>query len=871
MEIETFEIIKYLKRGSAKLYSRFKQLQKVVHPIITRVYSAYPDLTEHDEPHLEAVLSILDLIIPKKELKKMSQDELFILSCSVWLHDIGLSLKATEFHDEVKRNEVREKHHIRGGEIICKRYKEFGLSEKEAKPIAEIVKAHRKTNILTQVSKQYIIGIGKTVRLQLLAALVMISDEFHITKDRTSELLIDLIEPRQESLVHHQLHQRIKGPVVERSLNTILFEAIPETETEMELIKKLEDKIQKKIDSVATIFEENNIPLRKIEVQFDQKKIYEKKTLLSLAKNTNMKIKKIAKDIGISMSDIKLIVNRFPYTITKIGSKLQLELSSQVFTKLCQIFLESEDEIEFVQSYYSKEAIEQFVWSKIEKKYGTYFKDPFDRNERIYILRNSPTALSFLVLEEKLHPPESAFSRKVLLDTSILFGGLVDVYRYPELLRDRELILCLRSVANQIPKQIVPYLDILQSLGQLTQVSSKELIEKMKPQREEEGNKELKVLFEIPRSPISEKYSIIHLWAASGATKQRVEIAPHYIKKLKYKTKSEEKILYSDEENWFGLTIIPDKTQTSLTELEAYARLENKYESKTIFFILSPKRPLGNFDFPYKISTKIHPSIDEMYRGRMMFSFPRQLFDSNEYFNFIKTTKDVIEGKLRRIKVIEEKKKTVFLEDLASEFFRVQSLPQKENIEVYNVLATLQRITGHRIPIYDLNDKQLQILRELYPKIKKISKQKANDVINKIRGDRKATYYRVTLFNNQNVWIKDRLYGPHWELISLKNSKFSFHDQEKKELFLETLNKRNNDFALQFFSSNTELEVWSKCLESFEEKIFLPEFLGKKTDKKFVPSSSIFIEFKKLTDRVFFKEQLIHININPVKRNMNKK
>jgi len=334
MKIEKLGIIVHLEKISPELHQRFKQLIENVNPIVNRVYSAWPDLTEHDQEHLTVVLRILDLMIPPETLNAMSPEELFILLCGAWLHDIGLSLEASEFYDGEKRKKIRDIHHIRGADIINKKYKDFALKQEEAEVICEIVKAHRKTDISSQIKERHILETGKIIRLQLLSSLVMIADELHITKDRTSELLIDLIKPRPESLIHHLLHRRIKGPAIEYSLETLNFDATPETEHEQKLIEKIKEKIQAKINSVVVIFRENAIPLRRITVQFNRRKIIEKKVLLALAQRKSMSLDEVAKYTNENISDVDLIANEYPYVMTRTEGKLQLEYNFSAFEKL---------------------------------------------------------------------------------------------------------------------------------------------------------------------------------------------------------------------------------------------------------------------------------------------------------------------------------------------------------------------------------------------------------------------------------------------------------------------------------------------------------------------------------------------------------
>jgi len=525
-----------------------------------------------------------------------------------------------------------------------------------------------------------------------------------------------------------------------------------------------------------------------------------------------------------------------------------------------------------MQSDYSNEVIEQLAWARIEKKYGTFFTDTFDRKERTYILWNSPTALSFLLFEEKLHPPQSLLSRKVLLDTALLFGGLVDVYRYPDLLQDRELTLCLRSIGNQIPKQVTPYINLLQALGSLKENTPQELLEKIKHPGKKGGEHEIKLTLKVPNTPISEKYSFLHLWTASGVTSQPLELTPSYIKQLKTCSKGVEKVIPSETERLVGITIIPEKKRVTSYELEIYAKLEIKSQLRTITFILPTERQLGNYDYPYKIGFEIYPSGKEAFSYDMNFKFVPQLFDVMEYYRFNGILEDMKSRKLRRLKIQTEKEERILVEDLTDEFSGLQPFLNVKQKEVYQTLAELQRLTGYRIPTYGFEKEQFSVLQEVYPQIDSMTRQKAINIINKIIKDKVVTSYRLTLYDKQKSWIKDHLCGSHWGLVNFERDKFHFYDEKKSGQFLEALDKRNEDFSLQMFSPNSPLEIWDIYLKSFKEKLVLPTFLSQVSDEKFIPSSSIVILFRKLVDRVLLKEQVVHLQIYPVEpKDTNKK
>src|SRR5450756_712330 len=110
-----------------------------------------PHFVDHGETHCLSIDSLMVRIISPTILAGMSEHELFLLLCGVWLHDIGMTSKEPGETDK----EVRDKHHKKSRELIRKALPELQLTDDERYVIGELAFYHRKVEDINNAVEVY--------------------------------------------------------------------------------------------------------------------------------------------------------------------------------------------------------------------------------------------------------------------------------------------------------------------------------------------------------------------------------------------------------------------------------------------------------------------------------------------------------------------------------------------------------------------------------------------------------------------------------------------------------------------------------------------------------------------------------------------
>jgi len=166
-----------------------------------------PHYTDHGEDHCKTVESNLDELIPESIKKTLNEYEIFILLCSVWLHDMGIMIKRADESVE----DIRSTHHIRSAEFIMKKFSDL-LNEAERVVMAAISRAHRSVVDLSTLDERISLHhptLGNQhIRVRFLAALLRLADACDICHTRAA---VDTSGLPEEARFYHLLHRRVSG------------------------------------------------------------------------------------------------------------------------------------------------------------------------------------------------------------------------------------------------------------------------------------------------------------------------------------------------------------------------------------------------------------------------------------------------------------------------------------------------------------------------------------------------------------------------------------------------------------------------------------------------------------------------------------
>ena len=384
--------------------SRFENIEQIVGNIAGKTRIFFPKYTNHGVDHLKNVERHANNIIPENMKKKLSEEEIFCLLCGIWLHDIGMvpideeievyEKKSKEDRNKY-RNNIREMHHIRSENYIKKNYEELGLNKLEAKIIGKIAKCHRKTKLNEMENVMY---NGKSIDIAVLGAIVRLSDECDVSKDRESSLSSEGID---EDILeeHYSIHDLVNDVWIDHESQTIYLSCIVENEKELKPIKKRQKEIQEKLDQTNNYLRKLEINLKFVKLDKHDDTIYEREIICKLA-NNDFNIEKWGIK-SISHAKIQEILCNLKAESLFNSDEYSLGFKNTFFAykKLFAKFIGHYNLKNFYFTKYSQEMIEK-CFNEIEKKFNAYF--PNDRKNRIEILKNAPTAFYLFIIFEEL-------------------------------------------------------------------------------------------------------------------------------------------------------------------------------------------------------------------------------------------------------------------------------------------------------------------------------------------------------------------------------------------------------------------------------------------------------------------------------------
>jgi len=225
-----------------------------------------PHFVDHGESHCENIEALLFRITPANVREKMSESEIFLLLCGVWLHDIGMLSKQKNETDK----QVRETHHERSRNLIRRELPEIDLTEDERYIVGEIAFFHRRIEDINLAKDIYETQVGSSllkVRVRFLCALLRLADGCEIAHSRSSRKLMSITSVDEEAKFHHETHLHVSAvdfdPV---SKEIIVYVRVKHQEDALKLSALLKGNIEKELFSVKDVLLENGIELSSVKI-----------------------------------------------------------------------------------------------------------------------------------------------------------------------------------------------------------------------------------------------------------------------------------------------------------------------------------------------------------------------------------------------------------------------------------------------------------------------------------------------------------------------------------------------------------------------------------------------------------------------------
>lgn len=201
-----------LQMAAPPLYDIFIQLTAEIAPLLHSVEEVFPGFTRHDPSHTTQIEHIAADIIVPNVADELTAEDIFILECSLWIHDAGMGRdadldavqKATEkYREERARTErlgqsepecwmeyVRKYHH-EFCPFIAEKYLRGRANRFEIHWIGQIAMSHgaRAIHDHTVWPKSVAVGTDRAIHAPLLAAILRLSDILHFNYDRAPEFM----------------------------------------------------------------------------------------------------------------------------------------------------------------------------------------------------------------------------------------------------------------------------------------------------------------------------------------------------------------------------------------------------------------------------------------------------------------------------------------------------------------------------------------------------------------------------------------------------------------------------------------------------------------------------------------------------------
>lgn len=200
------------------LYSKFNETKTEINLLLSKYSFNFSQYTDHSIEHTLSVFKIAAEILSDTEINSLDSDEIYILSMSCLLHDVGMCipedkiksiaetgdlLSYKESHPNLSNEEfIRDVHHQLSRKFIMDEWESLKIpSIKYAKAIGLVAEGHRKVDLgnFEIYEPQYFAKSGKEfVCLPYLACILRIADELDVTNSRTPKLLTKYYMPNNE-------------------------------------------------------------------------------------------------------------------------------------------------------------------------------------------------------------------------------------------------------------------------------------------------------------------------------------------------------------------------------------------------------------------------------------------------------------------------------------------------------------------------------------------------------------------------------------------------------------------------------------------------------------------------------------------------
>lgn len=220
----------------------------------------FPYYAPHEFYHVRNVERTLDWIIPNELKQRFNEYELFFLLAAIYLHDLGHIRESDE-----DPKDVHATYHLRTEDYLIRHHDRVGLSKSEGEVIGKICKGHGNVDLRDNEYEQLVIGLGKSVNIRFLSALLRLADELDVKANRIPEMLFYSMNPSAESDIEFKKCLRLVT-LTRPENQTIQLFGVSRKPIGAAVLIRLRDRIQEVLDAVIPILTPRLMPLRYVEL-----------------------------------------------------------------------------------------------------------------------------------------------------------------------------------------------------------------------------------------------------------------------------------------------------------------------------------------------------------------------------------------------------------------------------------------------------------------------------------------------------------------------------------------------------------------------------------------------------------------------------
>lgn len=598
--------------------AKLDDLNRKIEPLLSRTSNLLTNYTEHTLKHSLGVEQVYDIILDNN-FDLLNEEEKYLLIAATLLHDVGMVGRKEELNELGYEEYRRKGHHSFSKMVIKSEAALLNFDRVEANLIADIAEAHRKIN-LDSLEEHVPSGIGGSVRMRLLGALIRFADELHITNDRSSELLVNVLSPDKFSMKHHKRHLDVVGVnrSIENRKNIEISAIIDDWESE-QLMQEMFQEILNKFSEVKAIFDANNIDLDKVEMKYRDEVLVTKEVYLELSSCERTLFELHEKLQNRSNATInKVVSNLVETSLISINDteKYHLNSDGKTFKTVFNSLMQTENIYKFIDSSYVTNNIGA-IFDEIALNIYSHRVFDGDRDDRLLLIKNSPIVLDHLLNMQEMDHTLGQLDRSVILDLLILNGYMQDVAVNPNLSKNDESIFAMQNIQNNIHKHLGSFLRLIQHMDKKTlDESQSRLTESLEDQKKKDDElKQPSISFKSTSKASDLPHTnLMSIYLASAASGESFKI---------YKdisvTENQNIELIDGEKleamDFVQLEFSPQQPDIPLLKNDFWCAIEEDNVNRSLYFKINEKgQNLTEYPFILKLSyysqTKINFNIE---------------------------------------------------------------------------------------------------------------------------------------------------------------------------------------------------------------------------------------------------------------------